>query len=529
MKKLRNIECILCNCFWLLGLFGIVFLSSDSFIDSRIIPKWLVFAIMGIGVIIYVSLNYLTKNHNGFKLFLNSSNLKTIMCVVILTLSVYGILQYFGVAGHSRGMPVCGCYDNPAGFAITVSASLSFIILGFRSNNRYLRIFHITTFLIAIIALILSESRAGILSVIVMFVLGGHKFINIKPTVKWGLVIALLIMLVPLAIQKYDSASGRLLIWTCTLLMIREKLLFGYGQGGFESHYMDFQAAYLGNNPDNDFIMLADTVQYPFNEYLYILTNYGIIGLGIVLLYLGYLLYRYTKNRTPERLSALLAIISVAVFAMFSYPLMYPFVWFILAYGSLVLFSDIKIKIRHDNWIVKVIAMSAIIICVLVGWKIYRWSVAEIRWATVAKTVEVDQNTLDEFGRLYRVLSSDRYFMYNYAYTLYSSGNYDKAASIVAECRRLWADYDVEILSGTIAEKMDLIDEAIEHYTTAMNMCPNRFSPHYMLMRLYDSNGDVELALEQAVKIVGKPIKVQSATVDYMVQAAEEFIKNTES
>ena len=119
--------------------------------------------------------------------------------------------------------------------------------------------------------------------------------------------------------------------------------------------------------------------------------------------------------------------------------------------------------------------------------------------------------------------------MYNYAYTLYSSGNYDKAASIVAECRRLWADYDVEILSGTIAEKMDLIDEAIEHYTTAMNMCPNRFSPHYMLMRLYDSNGDVELALEQAVKIVGKPIKVQSATVDYMVQAAEEFIKNTES
>lgn len=46
-------------------------------------------------------------------------------------------------------------------------------------------------------------------------------------------------------LHKKDSADGRLLIWRCAMPMLQQNWLTGYGTGGFEAHYMDYQADYL--------------------------------------------------------------------------------------------------------------------------------------------------------------------------------------------------------------------------------------------------------------------------------------------
>lgn len=46
---------------------------------------------------------------------------------------------------------------------------------------------------------------------------------------------------------KKGSADGRLLIWRCAMPMLQQNWLTGYGTGGFEAHYMDYQADYFEN------------------------------------------------------------------------------------------------------------------------------------------------------------------------------------------------------------------------------------------------------------------------------------------
>ena len=51
--------------------------------------------------------------------------------------------------------------------------------------------------------------------------------------------------------MKKDSADGRLLVWICSMNMIKDNLLLGWGIGGFEAHYMDYQASYFERNPNS--------------------------------------------------------------------------------------------------------------------------------------------------------------------------------------------------------------------------------------------------------------------------------------
>lgn len=65
--------------------------------------------------------------------------------------------------------------------------------------------------------------------------------------------------------------------------MLQQNWLTGYGTGGFEAHYMDYQADYFEKHPADSYSILADNVQYPFCEYLRIIIDYGIIGILLLL------------------------------------------------------------------------------------------------------------------------------------------------------------------------------------------------------------------------------------------------------
>lgn len=509
--------------FWTIILSCIVFTWSDVVFDSRVIPKWIAASIIAIIIIIFNATSILFLKRHRLKLFSDMTNMLTAISLVISVLSIYGIIQYHTYQIHAA---VTGSYDNPAGFAATLSSGPPFIMLGMCIKDKILRNLHITAFALSSIAILISGSRAGMVCLALVFLLGGHKFTTKRPCLKWILVLIWLSVLTVELFVKADSAAGRILIWTCSLKMMEGHWLFGYGPGGFKSHYMDFQADYLASHPGSPYALLADTVQYPFNEYLNILTDYGLVGLAFVLLFIGYMVYRYFRNRTAERLAALLGIVSVAVFALFSYPLMYPFVWFILIYSSAVLLSDIRFHFRFSTAAKKLTACAALAGCMYFGYRLYVWTEAEIRWKQVADKMVFEDTVITEYERIYDTLSEDRYFLYNYSYVLYRSENYGKGYEVASECRKLWADYDLELLLGMLSEKLDRSTEALTHYTLASNMCPNRLRPLYLLMKLCDRSGAADKALCYAKKLCDKPVKIPSGETARMKREAEDYMKS---
>lgn len=93
-----------------------------------------------------------------------------------------------------------------------------------------------------------------------------------------------------LLLVEKDSADGRLLIWRCGLEMVKDAPWTGHGVGSFEAKYMDYQADYFKEyGSQNRYAMLADNVKQPFNEYLGVLINFGIVGLALLLGIVGHL------------------------------------------------------------------------------------------------------------------------------------------------------------------------------------------------------------------------------------------------
>ena len=69
---------------------------------------------------------------------------------------------------------------------------------------------------------------------------------------------------------------------------------------------MDYQADYFKEyGSQSRYATLADNVKQPFNEYLGVLINFGIVGLALLLGIVGALVYCYRQNPTQEKKIAL--------------------------------------------------------------------------------------------------------------------------------------------------------------------------------------------------------------------------------
>lgn len=60
--------------------------------------------------------------------------------------------------------------------------------------------------------------------------------------------------------------------------MIKDNPVTGYGSGGFLANYMNYQAEYFARDTDSKYAILAGDVKHPFNEYILLVVNYGLIG-----------------------------------------------------------------------------------------------------------------------------------------------------------------------------------------------------------------------------------------------------------
>lgn len=460
-------------------------------------------------------------------------NIISYMSIIVFCcslLSIYGVLQYVQLMPLISYVGISGGFSNPAGYAASLCMGIPAALLLLRYYHQK-KIFYFSLLVILFIicvGIIMSGSRTGILCMAVIFTIRYCFDKRKRLKIKWlgWIGICLPIALIVLYYYKPISANGRLFIWRCSWEMIKDKPLLGYVTGGFLANYMNYQADFFTHHPESEYIMLADDVQHPFNEYILLLVDYGIIGF-ILFLFLAFLLWRiFRQNPSLLNNCAFSCLMGIAVFACFSYPLSYPFVWIMGGGSCCILFSSANWN-RYMSVSWKKSIRFFFIYCSLMGITYSIWKIDNLKeWKKVSQVALEKQTdeTFCEFEKLYPNLQNNRLFLYNYAAELNYGGYYEESQRIAAKCSQVWADYQLQLLMGNNSINLLHYKEAEIHFRLAYNMCPVRFVPLYELMLLYQETGERERAVKIAKEICKKKIKVDSNKVKFIRHEAFKLI-----
>lgn len=143
------------------------------------------------------------------------------LALIGMAQAIYGLGQYIHWFSNiaAPGFRLSGSFDNPAGFAATLTACFPFALLLLQKKELYWKViggFSVAAFIVAVV---LSQSRAGIMGIVIIsgiwlantFPLKLLKSLNCRTKIS-GSILLIVGILAGLYLMKQDSANGRLLI-----------------------------------------------------------------------------------------------------------------------------------------------------------------------------------------------------------------------------------------------------------------------------------------------------------------------------
>jgi O-antigen polymerase len=513
----------------LVTIAGGVFITSGMFYDMYNEPKFC------LSIIALLLLFILCCFGNGCIHKLQeslSSRLFTlgVLCLC-LVLSVHAILQYTYVIPSHSFFRITGTFDNPSGYSLVQSILLPFSLQLFidKCENSFVKTLAVTTVFGALLTILLSGSRCGIMACCTSssIILLMNEQASAKVRQHKGLTIACLLLIVAgclaLYFIKQDSADGRLLIWNVCLDMIAKRPLLGYGPDGFQTHYMDFQAAYFEANPDYSYFMLADNVTHPFNEFVLVTVNYGIVGLLTAFCLTAILLVGIYKSVGKMSSTWFAIVASLFVFCLFSYPFNYPQSWIFLLLSAVIAIPHKFISsVEQRTYLRYLLAVASfVLLCLTV-----KHAYLNMRWAEMSRRSIAGQTKrmLPHYKEMLPQMSDNPMFLYNYAAELNYVGSYEESLEMTKACMERYNDYDVQILLADNLENIGNMSSAVIAYSQALNMVPCRFVPMEGLLGIYQQMGDTIHADSIAYAILQKPVKIQSFQVDNIRAKAKSWL-----
>lgn len=448
--------------------------------------------------------------------------------------AMYGISSFIAnwISDH-KIVPTCGSFNNPAGLAVLLSSVYPYLLYLLQVTKGKNRLYTYIAIAIIFIAISMSASRSGILCIIsvsLLYILYRKRISLKKITIISIIPISLLIY--ALYTINRNSANGRLFIWARSFELIRERCFWGYGADAFKVNYMAHQADYFKNNPESAYSMIADNVQYPYNEWINLLLNYGVIGLLILTAFIICIIRCYKKNHSIIKIYAAMSCFSIALFSFFSYPFFYTCIWIVLGFNLYLIIVPLYWK--FNSFLEKLHLKYIFAFCIMAFSIVFihnrvSYINTELKWKRT-HTLYINtksHNTLIEYQKLYDRMRNNPFFLFNYANILYDQGKYNDSYIITEQAKDLWKNYDIEILSGDIENKRNNTYKAIEHYMTASNMCPAKFHPLVQIQQLYRNIGDTVSANEFAIRILNKPVKITSHKIELIKELIKHELKES--
>lgn len=458
-------------------------------------------------------------------------NLKVVFAAGVSD-SLYALAQFLKVLpSYNRYYTYTGSFENPAVFSMLLSLCVPIgVYLGYKNSDskKTREIWWMLSFML-LVFIGFSESRTGFIAAVVssfIVIISESDSIRTRILNKRTLSILIPIGLIVLFLLyrfKADSANGRLLMWRVCWEIIKDKPFVGFGLNGFTAHYMQYQADYLALHPDSPFILLADNVNNPFNEYLLVLVNYGITGFLVLLGLLALLFRKMLRQPNDYRYLLIGLALAVMIWSFFSYPFSMPFIWVITA---LIALSALSGTGREIKVIIPVVTIVFSLIGIVLSVRCFR---PEREWKVISQRSLMGETeaVLPDYERLHDRLKRNGNFLYNYGAELHYSKHYQESLNILDECERLINDYDVLMLEGDCYQNLGDTLMAIGYYDQAGGMVPSRFLPLYYKMNLFKEMGDTASSVETAKKIVNKDIKVEkSKTTQRIVREATGLLND---
>lgn len=509
---------------------GSVFLTSEKFVNTENTVKFYI-TVFGLFIGIITLLLRSVNIKIAVQEIASLSMMKGLYVVGVFQ-ALYGVLQYIGKyqSNHSS-FAVTGSFDNPAGFIAVLSLLFPIgVFWSLKSKNIEQRIVFFSLGLV-FFSIIISGSRTGLLAILIstisIFTSEFELISKILYSRKNKLLVLLSIVILLLGIfalykWKPDSADGRLLIWNVSTEMIKDNPLIGFGRKGFQTNYMAYQANYFEQNSGSKFVQLADNVTHPFNEFIKLTVNQGVIGLMLCVLLISLLFGKIFKLSYSNKNILLGVFVSFITLSFFSYPLQYAPIWLLLSYFILVLFAE---KLPNKK-ILLMVKISIIGFClggiIFFSFRMYY----EMEWKeTAVKSLQGKTNQmLPKYEKLYPHLKNNSLYLYNYGAELNALKKYTKSIAILNKCQKGYNDYDLQMLLADNFYHIGDTTKAIKTYEYAKNMIPCRFLPLYRQFEIYKENENTIRAIEIAKEIVDKQVKIKSSTVNSIIIHAENYL-----
>ena len=336
-------------------------------------------------------------------------------------------------------------------------------------------------------------------------------------------------------IFKKGSSDGRAFIWKVTTEMIMDHPIFGLGFDRFNAHYMNYQAQYFERNGETPEALVADNTYYAFNEGLQFVSENGLLGL-ILLLILLYVLFK-AKVKEGFQLHTFIAktaLLSIGIFACFSYPMQILPIKLVLAILLAMLSNStvnrFQFKITENTkklWLNK---MSFILLVYFTMFRIFAYtkdlSQGFITWNNALTSYQYGdyKEAVLEFEIAYPTLKKNGDFLMNYGKTLSMSGKTHKAIKILEQAQNY---QDNTIITTSLGDNYKTIkdyDKAELAYQQAINMTPGKFYAHYLLAKLYDDSSQEDKAVIMAKKLMNKQIKIPSTAIKEIQEEMKKIL-----
>lgn len=461
-----------------------------------------------------------------------------LMIILLCFQLAIALAQHFSlIPSYYPRFGATGMFFNPGPFAIFTAALLVVVGVLFQQrliNNDYLKAtFYGLLIATAVYFVICSLSRSAWLGALTGLFIGSTWILfsrfKIKVTSsasRFGLFVILLTF-IPFCDWLYqlkgDSATGRILTWKVTQLMLNDHWFAGVGTGSFAANYVHYQGDFFSQSLKNirSYGNIAGDNRYAFNDLLLIFGEGGVIGLVlfiVILVMCGQLLVKLFKHKqkhlflTGACIASTLTALLVAGFT--AYPLsMIPIsilFWFMVA---------VLVSITPENKIMaNIVSFKRIAVALLIisGLTFIYLGITRLNayraWTYITKHKK-KSDEISQLLSLYDQLSTNAEFLNNIAKAHIEEKRYEKAILYLERAVKFSPYKGYYYTLGLCYEKTGNYHAAITQYAIIQNAIPNLIKPRYLLAMLHYNKGDYKMFQKLAVDVIDFTPKVNSMEV----------------
>lgn len=455
---------------------------------------------------------------------------RMLFCAVALVggwQSFVSIAQWMGYAESNHTLfSVTGSFGNPGQLGCFLAVSIMCIVCLWRSKDGISKkMCWMSLLAIHVPAIVLADSRTAWISVLcgTVYLCYEKRLLKNKFVRYFAGISILLVVLGASYFYKSRSANGRLLVWRVCMDMAVDKPVFGHGIDGFNKRYMQYQAEYFERNPDSDYVEYSDNISYPYNEYLHILIEQGIVGLLLwFVVIFSALLVPARNNKYKAVLIAYLTI------CLFSYPFYVP--------GLLVLLPLLLSAIRTKTFCIKTYAVPfrsilfvVTVFCLAVSTKEYivKHYCDKAVHGLFSVYSRADAETYVENN--FDTILNNPFLSDIYAQYAFDDYEPERALGILNTIKDYSPTSEIYCDMGDLYRQLGDYDNAISCYRVAENMIPRRLTPKYKLFLLYKDMDNAVMACKYGRDLLSKSFHVEGTRTLTMKRDVIRYLNDTEA